>query len=212
MSTASKTAYSTIQSRVLEGKLPQGSSITELGMAELSGVSRTPVREALRQLEAEGLINRSDTGRLTVAEWQRADLDDVFALRAMLEGHVSERAAERISHDDIARLRQANARLFEAVSDGPDVVGFLAANREFHDIIISGSASERTMTMLRQLVEQPIVQATAHRYDQALFMRSYEEHEELIAALSCTDGIWAKAIMTSHVRRAYHALSALRPG
>ncbi len=210
MSTASMRAYTAIRSAVLDGTLAPASALTESALADISGVSRTPVREALRKLESEGLVSRSDTGRLSVTDWQSTDLDDLFTLRAMLEGHAAERAARRIDAAGIAALKAANADLAAAIEGGPDVDAFLSANRRFHDIIITAAASDRTAVMLAQLVEQPLVRATAHRYDRALFLRSYEEHAELVAALERRDGTWARAVMTGHIRRAYHALADVR--
>ncbi|MGB3721708.1 MAG: GntR family transcriptional regulator [Pacificimonas sp.] len=210
MNTASARAHRIIRSSLLDGTFAPGDALTEAALADLSGVSRTPVRQALLRLEAEGLVTRSETGRLSVADWQRTDLDDLFTLRAMLEGHAAERAARRIDADGLAALKAANADLAAAVAGTPDVPAFLTANHRFHDIIIAAAASDRTAVMLGQLVEQPLVRATAHRYDRALFMRSHEEHEELIAALELGDGTWARAVMTGHIRRAYHALASIR--
>ncbi|MGB7406289.1 MAG: GntR family transcriptional regulator [Pacificimonas sp.] len=211
--TAAERAYAKIQAAIISGTLAPGSGLTESALAEIALVSRTPVRAAVQRLESEGLVARSPTGRLSVTDWQQTDLDDLFTLRAMLEGHAAERAAGRIDEADLAALRIQNDEIEAAIGapgGEPDVPRFLAANRRLHDIIIAAAASERTATMLSQLVEQPLVRATARRYDRDLFVRSHEEHGELIAALARGDGVWARAVMTGHIRRAYHALVAVR--
>ncbi|MBV7257197.1 GntR family transcriptional regulator [Pacificimonas sp. WHA3] len=207
MTTAAARAYSGIHTAILAGRLEPGEALTEAALAEIAGVSRTPVREALRQLEAEGLIARSATGRLSVRDWDLSDLSEHFTLRAMLEGHAAARAAARISDGDLARLRACNDRIALAVSAEPDVAAFLSANRLFHDIILEAAASERTAIMIGLLVEQPLVRATVHRYDRALFERSHSEHADLITAMSLRDPEWARSVMTGHIRRAYHALA-----
>ena len=210
MTRASRRAYDVIQELILTGKLAPAEPITETELSLLAEVSRTPVREAISQLENEGLVTRSETGRLTVSKWQSEELEDLFSLRTLVEGYAAERAATRISPAEIAELREANEQLHEAVREPVDIAAFLDANRRFHDIIIRASASKRTAGILARLVEQPIVSATAHRYDDSLFQSSYDEHAELIVALDHGDPLWAKAIMTMHIRRAYHALSNLK--
>ena len=85
MSRASDRAYSHIRSMILSGELQPGSQIREEALAELCGVSRTPVRDALRRLEAELFIRRNESQRSFVADWSLDDLEEAFQLRAMLE-------------------------------------------------------------------------------------------------------------------------------
>lgn len=191
---------------VLSGELPAGTQIREEAMAERCGVSRTPVREALRRLEAELLVTRTETNRSFVADWSLGDVADAFELRAMLEGHAARLAAERIEPSLIAAMRAENARLGEAVhSDYPDVDLFLETNRAFHAMILEAAGSRRLAALLGTLVEQPVVWRTAHQYRFEDLRRSYSEHEELLAAFDRGDGSWARAVMVAHVRRAYHA-------
>ena len=97
MSKASERAYAEIRGLILSGDAPPGSSLTEEALADICGVSRTPVREALRRLEAELYVVRSDSQRLYVADWNSEDLAEMFTLRAMLEAHAAARAASRIT-------------------------------------------------------------------------------------------------------------------
>ncbi|WP_373488008.1 FCD domain-containing protein, partial [Blastomonas sp.] len=210
MTRASRRAFETIRELILTGSLAPGEAITEAELSALAKVSRTPVREALRELENGGLVTRSDTGRLTVSTWQSEDLEDLFSLRTLVEGYAAERAATRISPAEVSELREVNEQLHQAVREPVDIAAFLDANRRFHDIIIRASASNRAASVLARLVEQPIVSATAHRYDESLFQSSYDEHTELIIALDHGDPVWAKAIMTMHIRRAHNALAKLK--
>ena len=97
MSRASEQAYAKIRAHVLSGAARAGEQLTEDQLAQIAGVSRTPVREAVRRLEDELLLVRSDTKRLFVADWSRDDIEEMFALRQMLECHAAERAAQRIN-------------------------------------------------------------------------------------------------------------------
>jgi DNA-binding GntR family transcriptional regulator len=212
MSKASERAYAEIRGLILSGDVLPGSALTEEALADICGVSRTPVREALRRLEAELYVVRSDSQRLFVADWNAEDLAEMFTLRAMLEAHAAARAAGRISADALDALRTSNARITAAVAaDVPDVATFLTENRRFHEIIIAAAGSPRLATMLAALVEQPVVRRTAARYDRAELARSAHEHGELVQAFAARDAQWAQAVMTGHIRRAFHAFSAAQP-
>ncbi|MFZ4690286.1 MAG: GntR family transcriptional regulator [Polymorphobacter sp.] len=212
MSKASERAYAEIRGLILSGDVLPGSPLTEEALADICGVSRTPVREALRRLESELYVVRSESQRLFVASWNAEDLAEMFNLRAMLEAHAAARAATRIMPDGIEALRASNARLAAAVAaPTPDVATFLLENRTFHEILITAAASPRLATMLAALVEQPVVRRTAARYTRAELARSAHEHGELVQAFVVQDAQWAQAVMTGHIRRAFHAFSAAEP-
>ena len=205
MSRASDTAYGTIREMIISGELAPGDPLAEEALAEICGVSRTPVRDAMRRLESEMLIRRSGTQRSFVADWSLDDIEDAFELRAMLEGLAARRAASRIGNDAIAQLRALNNRLGDAIeAEVPDVETFLGQNRQFHSLILSVANSKRLEMLLQTLVEQPIIWRTAHHYSVAELRRSHQEHGELIVAFQRGDANWAETIMTGHIRRAFH--------
>lgn len=206
MSRASDHAYAVIRGMILSGQLAPGAQLSEEALAETCGVSRTPVRDALRRLEGETFIRRSESQRSFVAEWSLDDLTDAFELRAMLEGVAARRAAARIVPLQLERLRAHNRRIGEAISPRQaDVPAFLEHNRQFHAIIMEAAASPRLASVLALLVEQPVVWRTAQNYDRENLRRSHHEHDELLAAFASADGVWAEAIMIAHIRRAFHA-------
>jgi DNA-binding GntR family transcriptional regulator len=206
MSRASDHAYAAIRGLILSGELAPGSQLSEEALAERCGVSRTPVRDALRRLESELFIRRSESQRSFVAEWSPGDLEDAFELRAMLEGLAARRAAQWISPLQLEQLRSHNRRILEAISaNEPDVLRFLEHNREFHAIVLEAANSSRLAAALALLIEQPVVWRTAQSYGRDNLQRSHHEHEELLAAFTRGDGEWAAAIMTGHIRRAFHA-------
>jgi DNA-binding GntR family transcriptional regulator len=205
MSKASDRAYRQIRSLILSGELPSGSQIREEQLAETCGVSRTPVRDALRRLEAELFIRRTESQRSFVADWSIGDVEDAFVLRGMLEAHAARRAASRISWDQLERLKTHNAAIEAAINrTQADVPVFLEHNRQFHAIILDAAASDRLRGMLAQVIEQPVVLRTAQHYDRDNLQRSWREHDELIQAFARGDGDWAHAIMSGHIRRAFH--------
>ncbi|WP_416907961.1 MAG: GntR family transcriptional regulator [Polymorphobacter sp.] len=208
---ASERAYQEIRALILTGDVAPGAPLTEEALADIVGVSRTPVREALRRLEAELYVRRSESQRLFVAEWSRDDLAEMFVLRAMLEAHAAARAATRISAEALAELHRINARISAAASAAgttPDIAAFLPENRAFHELIIREAASPRLASILATLVEQPLVRHTAIRYSAQELTRSANEHNQLLQAFAARDADWARAIMTAHIRRAYHSFTA----
>lgn len=208
MSRASEQAYAKIRAHVLSGSARAGEQLTEDQLAQIAGVSRTPVREAVRRLEDELLLVRSDTKRLFVADWSRDDIEEMFALRQMLECHAAERAAQRINRAQIAALEAINRTLKDAIElPAPDVVRFLEANRAFHEVIVDAAHSPRLGQMLAKLVEAPVVLRTARTYSPDDLRQSARDHDELIASFAARDPDWARAVMGSHLRRAFHTFA-----
>lgn len=206
MTKASDRAYEAIRSMILSGELSSGDALREEALAQACGVSRTPIREALRQLEADLLVRRTQSQRSYVADWSLDDVADAFELRAMLEGYAALRAAQRITDEGIGRLKSCNKAIYAAVSKpSPDVDTFLERNREFHAIVLDAAGSPRLTNLLTALIEQPVVWRTAHHYDPQAFKSSHDEHADLVSAFERRDGPWAKSIMEGHIRRAFHA-------
>ncbi len=205
MSRASEQAYAKIREHLLSGAVKAGEQLTEDQLAQITGVSRTPVREAVRRLEDELLLVRNDTKRLFVADWSRDDIEEMFALRQMLECHAAERAARRLNREQMAALEALNRDLKAAIEQPiPDVARFLDANRAFHEVIIDAASSPRLGQMLAKLVEAPVVLRTARTYSPEDLRQSARDHDELIAAFRTRDADWARAVMGSHLRRAFH--------
>jgi DNA-binding GntR family transcriptional regulator len=213
MSKASERAYAQIRAMILSGELSSGSQIGEIQLAATCGVSRTPVREALRRLEAEALVRRTESQRSFVADWSIDDVEDAFELRGMLEALAARRAAARLTAEHLADLAACNNRLAGAIAlPTPDIAAFLEANRQFHAIITEAAASPRLAAMLAGVTEQPVVLRTARNYDIDNLRRSWREHDELLAAFAAQDGDWAHAVMTAHIRRAFHAYADAHRG
>lgn len=205
MSKASENAYRFIRGEILSGSLEPGAPLREEALAAASGVSRTPVREALRKLEAERFVKRSGTQRSFVATLSADDIAEGFALRTMLESHAAARAAERVTPEQIDAMTTHNRAIGDAFT-GPvvDIAAFVEHNRAFHAVVIAAAGSDRLAAMLATVVEQPIVLRTARQYDREAVERSHAEHDELVVAFRRGDSEWAKAVMTAHIRRAFH--------
>jgi DNA-binding GntR family transcriptional regulator len=195
---------------ILAGQLVPGEQIREEQLADVCGVSRTPVRDALRRLEAESLISRNESQRSFVAEWSLEDIAEAFQLRALLEGRAAKRAAARITAEQMRVLKACNRRIEAAITGGtPNIGAFLENNRIFHATIMEAAASVRLTNILASIVEQPVVLRTAQQYDRENLIRSHSEHQELVAAFERRDGDWAESVMAAHIHRAFHAYADL---
>lgn len=206
MSRASDVAYEMIRERILSGALAPQTQLKEEELAELCGVSRTPIRDALRRLEAEMLVRRTDTQRSFVPDWSADEVEEIFTLRALLESHAAARAAARITPAEIETLERHNDEIEKAIhgSIKLDAEAFVTHNRHFHNVLLQASQSERLIKMRSLIVEQSILHRTARNYDKAGLSRSHADHEELVLACRAKDSEWARSIMDNHIRRAYH--------
>ena len=218
MSTASARAYELIRSLILEGRFAPGERLKEEELTDLCGVSRTPVREGLRRLAIEGLVVVTPHQGAQVAAIGDGELAEIYALRAMIEGHAAGRAALLIKDEDIAKLKvlasemEAAVRAANSQAEGAGELNarFTPANSEFHRIILDAAMSPRLAAMAALVVEIPLILRTLARYSDAELLRSLQHHRELIAAFEARDEDWARSVMRSHVLAASHAV--VRPG
>ena len=207
MARAAEKAYRTVRERILRGEYPAALRITEQEIADATGVSRTPVREALRRLQAEGFVTVIANQGAIVTEWSATDTDDVFELRALLEPYGAARAALRITTEGIEELRalaQAQYAECERRDDGfIERIGNL--NSQFHRLIQSFSGNHRLATLMPVLIEAPLVMRTFATYEPAELLRSASHHIEIVSALEARDPEWAAAVMRSHIQAGHNS-------
>jgi len=198
---AAEKAYLTVRERILSGIYPAASRLTEQEIATASGVSRTPVREALRRLQAEGYVTASANQGAVVAEWTADDVNDVFELRALLEPYGAARAARYITPEGIAQLRELAERQYrESEVRGPGFIERIGElNSRFHRQLQAFSRNTRLSKLMPVLVEAPLVLKTFTRYTPAELLRSAHHHLEIVSALEAHDPEWAAAVMRTHI-------------
>ena len=142
MAASEQKAYEAIRRAITEGTYANGTHLRAAGLADSLGISRTPVREALRRLHAEGLVEFFVNRGAFVARWTHEDAAEVFDLRLVLESHAAARAALRLTDEQITRLIAMTDRM-ERHASGPerDIGTVTQANKEFHSLIIAAAAS-----------------------------------------------------------------------
>lgn len=218
MSKASARAYQAIREAILTGRYGPGARLVEEDLAQECGVSRTPVRDALRVLASELYVTSVPNHGTFVTEWSPDDIETIFELRALLEGYGARRAAERATPAQLAKLDEQASIIDQALDrrEGPDLDTFMGANRRFHAIVMEAAQSERLALMVHRLVQPPVVARTAQRYRRWDIERSNAHHHEIIEAFRARDGQWAQAVMTAHIHAGYrayrHALPASADG
>jgi DNA-binding GntR family transcriptional regulator len=208
MATAGSHAYKILRQLILDGKLAPGDRIREEEMCEVCGTSRTPVREALRRLSSEGWVLFEPNHGAQVATISGEDLEDIYRLRAMVEGYAAERAAERLTQSQLQRLKVLADVMEDAVRRKHEPINeiFTPANTEFHQILLKAAGSKRLPRIAATVVEMPLVLRALASYSFEERLRSAMQHHELIAAFEARDPSWAGATMRGHVLGAYWAL------
>ncbi len=208
---AAERAYDSARAAIASGRYPSGSALREEELAEAAGVSRTPVREALRRLAAEGLVELTSRRGARVATWNAEDVEEIFALRADLEGHAARLAAKRATEVECDRLRTLCGDMEKALGERPadwlDRVN--RANSGFHRGVLDASANMRLVSMVGFVTERTLVERTFHLYDTAELYRSVRHHREVTDAIAAGDSDWAEAAMRVHI---YAGRDAARKG
>ncbi len=205
MSKASQIAYRLIRDTIISGVLAPGAHLKEEDLTRLCGVSRTPVREAMRTLEAEGFIVKAENGRMFVPYHNARDVEDRYTLRALMEGEIASLAALRAKPVHIMQMRAASDAIGIAIeaSDTPNIEDFIEHNIIFHTTIADAAASPTLKDMLLRLVKRTVDVRTVFSYHRDDLIRSHNEHTEIINAVENRNAALARAIMGAHIQRAY---------
>lgn len=194
-------AYQGIRRAILTGELKSGAHLREEHLAQLTGTSRTPVREALRRLVAEGLATVENRHRY-VTDFSYDEVEIIFEVRAKLDAYAAAVAAQKINDAELKRL----ASLIEAIDfiedDGSDaaVERFVSLNSAFHGVIVEASRSRQLHALTAQATALPLVLIKQFVCDQKInIARSNAQHRDILAALTKRDSQWAEAAMAGHV-------------
>ncbi|MFG2924964.1 GntR family transcriptional regulator [Streptomyces sp. NPDC048305] len=213
MTRPSAKVYEELRRRILSGEHAPGEWLREGGIATALEVSRTPVRDALRQLQADGLVELHPNRGAQVIQFDSADLDDIFTLRALLEGHAARRAAEReLPTADLDELRTLCAEMEELEHVGTRASNdrITELNMEFHRALHRASGNALLPGVLSGVIQISLVRHTFHHYAPVEMRRSLRQHRDLVDAIEAGDGTLAEAVMTAHVLSARTSLRRRR--
>ena len=206
--------YEVIRRRIVEGDYRPGARLVEQRVAAELAVSRTPVREAFRMLQAEGIVRVEPNRGARVRSLSVDDISDVYELRARLEAMASELAADRATDEERARLAEAEAAFAAAVAatDGDDAAGVravFAANAAFHGAVLGAAHSERLAQALASTTDDGLVFQAFRHYAPGDMARSVLFHQMVADALRHGDGARAGRLMYEHVLQGKDLLVAV---
>lgn len=204
--------FETLREAIISAALKPGERMMEIQLAEEMGVSRTPVREAIRKLELEGFVVMIPRKGAYVAGISMKDIADVFEIRSALEALAAGLAAERITEEELEELERTLVKIGECVKNN-DLEGLIEVDTEFHDILFKATRNERLVQIVSNLREQiqrfrATTLATPGRMKYAL-----EEHKQIVEALSERNIELAQSIAREHIENAENSmLDALKDG
>ena len=187
-----------IISLINSGELKPGERLMEIHLADKLGVSRTPIREAIRKLELEGLVTMIPRRGAEVAQITEKNLKDVLEVRRALDALTVELACERITDEELAQLEEAK-ELFVKSTKTKDANKIAKADVAFHDIILIASRNDRLTQMISNLSQQMYRYRLEYVKDDAHYEKLIEEHNTIFEAIRRRDSkVGAEAII-SHI-------------
>lgn len=196
-----QSAYRRLLDEIRNGTLPPGTRLRETDLAERLGISRTPVREAIRQLEADGLVAHLPRQGATIRSLDHAEVVELYEMRAVLEGTAARLAARAASDIELAELAALNADLARAPA-GPQA---REVNRQFHRMLLEAARNRFLLKSMSALQKTLLILGPTTLADPQRASAAVAEHAAILAALQARDGAAAETAMRSHVDAALSA-------
>ncbi len=191
--------FNTLRTAIITGQFAPGERLMEIALADQLGVSRTPVREAIRKLELEGLVVMIPRRGAEVARITEEGLKEVLEVRCALEELAVELACKRIEKEGLAQLRNAHEAFVDAVKKG-DILEITNQDELFHECIFERSGNRRLLQMVNNLKEQMFRYRMEYVKEKGYHEELVREHEKLIQTIGDGDAVAAKAIMKHHIQ------------
>ena len=193
-----------VRTRVISGQLPAGTRIDQDALAAEFSVSRMPVREALRQLGAEGFVTIVPHRGAIVTALSPAEVEEIYEIRAALEGVAARHASQTLTADDLERLRKVLA----AMRNEKQIDTWVALNAEFHNAINQASMRPRLLELIQRFREQsqPYIRLYVQRLHKSAQAR--KEHRAILEALADRDADRAETAVRAHLVGTGRAVAA----
>lgn len=190
--------FHTLRKAILKGELQPGERLMEIQLAQKLGVSRTPVREALRKLELEGLVLMMPRKGAVVADITIQDLEDVLEVRTALEELAVQKACDTITEEQLKELKRA-ANEFKRCAESEDILACAEADMKFHEVIYGAANNKRLQQMLTNLREQMYRYRMEYLKDKRMYSTLIEEHDMIRKAIKRRDRGKAGMMMRIHI-------------
>ncbi|MBJ3785833.1 GntR family transcriptional regulator [Devosia sediminis] len=199
-----------LREMIIEGSIATGRRIPELDLCEQLGISRTPLREALKVLASEGLVELMPNRGAMVVELDVADVEEIFPVVGVLESLAGELVCARASDADIAGLEQLHAEMAARFA-ASDMSGYLKASQAFHDAILDNSGNTALVASYRNQTQRLRRVTSATPMSQARWEASMREHDGILAALKARDASLLGDLLRQHLEgRGRAVIAALR--
>lgn len=197
--------FESLREAIIQGRLRPGERLMEIQLAEELGVSRTPVREAIRKLELEGLVLMIPRKGAYVSQISMKDIADVFEIRRALEGLAARLAAERATDEEIERLERALVKISE-VAEADDLSGAVALDTDFHEELMAASHNPRLSQLVSNLREQIQRFRLTSLSHPGRVKLAVEEHRKIVDAIAGRDAELAQNLAYEHIENAENSL------
>lgn len=201
MSNAAERVYKMVKAEILAGALEPGQPLRESALGRKYDVSRTPVRDALKHLLSDGLIEFIPNAGARVVSISQETAEEISNIRALLEGHAAALAAHKATKEDLARLRDISADMERAIAeDGQmDIERVATSNNAFHAAIVEIAANSQLTAALNQVINAPLILRKFASFSADRARASVRQHEEIVTAIASGDARWAEAAMRTHI-------------
>ena len=190
--------FNTLRQAILRGELKPGERLMEIQLANKLGVSRTPIREAIRKLELEGLVLMIPRKGAEVAEITEKNMLDVLEVRRALEELAVKLACERITEEEIQELKDA-ADAFQKILSEKDITKIAEADEAFHDVIFKSTGNDRLIQLLNSLREQMYRYRLEYLKREEDHPQLLEEHQQIIDRITRKDQSEAAELIDRHI-------------
>jgi len=194
-----------LQTIIVEGDLAPGSKIPEKELCAKFGVSRTPMREALKVLASEGLITLTPNRGAWVSPITLADLEEVFPVMGALEALSGEMACEKMAESEIARVRKLHDKMVAHYHAG-ELPAYFRLNQEIHEAILNAAANPTLFAQYRMLASRVRRARYMANMSKERWAKAVAEHEEIITALEARDGSKLAEILKRHLANKFETV------
>lgn len=193
----------TIRDYIMKGTLKEGDRLTEPKLSELLGISRTPIREALRLLEAEGFVEIFPRRGAMVSVITDTDVDEIFVLKTKMESLAAKIAVKNMTDEDIAKLKDINDKM-RKYSTTKNVSSLIKLNSDFHNLFIEKCTNSRLRKFLGSLLKQ-FKRATAYSFTETgRISKVIEEHDEIIEAFESRNEEKVEKLVEKHITNGWN--------
>ena len=198
--------FQTLRRAIITGEFAPGERLMEISLANQLGVSRTPVREAIRKLELEGLVTMIPRKGAQVAKITEENLRDVIEIRITLEEFAASIACQRIDEEHKQEMREMYDQFKKAVEDHADLLELVEKDEQFHDSIVHAAKNKRLISIINSLREQFYRYRLEYLKDSSTHADLIEEHASLMDAIFQHDEERAKNLLRHHLRHQQEAI------